>query len=188
MALDDWARTKEGEEADNLFRESSDKYKQAISIKPDMHGALNNWGHILDDWAQTKEGEEADNLFRESSDKYKQALSIKPDMHETYYNWGITLADWARTKEGEEAEELFTAIDKYKQALKFGDEAYNLACVYALMKNRIDAFHYLDMSLANNEITSQFVLNDEDWKSYENDKEFLDILNKYQDKEVADEI
>ena len=118
-ALLDLAKTKEGKEADDLFKQSFEKYEQALKIKPNKHKSLYNWGTALSDLAKTKEGKEADDLFKQSFEKYEQALKIKTDYHEALNNWGTALLDLAKTKEGKEADDLFKqSFEKYEQALK----------------------------------------------------------------------
>jgi tetratricopeptide (TPR) repeat protein len=118
-ALSDWARTKQGEEADRLFQGACEKYEAALKVKPDKHEALYNWGNALSDWAKTKQGKEADRLFQRACEKYETALKVKPDMHEALNNWGNALFDWARTKQGGKADRLFKeACEKYETALK----------------------------------------------------------------------
>ena len=118
-ALSELAQQKEGKEAEALFKESFQKYEQALKINPELHDALYNWGTALSALAKQKEGDEAEELFKESIQKYEQALNIKPDLHEALYNWGIDLSELAKRKEGKEAEALFKeSIQKYEQALK----------------------------------------------------------------------
>ena len=71
------AETKEGKEADELFKQSFEKYERALKIKPDKHNALNNWGSVLLDLAKTKEGKEADELFKQSLEKLMRAEEIE---------------------------------------------------------------------------------------------------------------
>ncbi|VUT27882.1 MAG: Plant specific mitochondrial import receptor subunit TOM20 [Candidatus Syntrophoarchaeum sp. GoM_oil] len=84
FALNNWgtallnlAKTKEGEEAEALSKQSFEKYEQALKIKPDYHEALNNWGNALSDLAKTKEGEEAEALFEQSFEKLMKAEEIE---------------------------------------------------------------------------------------------------------------
>jgi hypothetical protein len=51
--LAEQAKTKDGDEADRLFTEAGEKYRQALSIKPDKHEALYNWGNALLEQAKT---------------------------------------------------------------------------------------------------------------------------------------
>ena len=84
--LSDWAKQKQGDEADRLFREAAEKYAEAVRIKPDKHEAFYNWGTALLDWAKQKQGDEADRLFREAAEKYAEAVRIKPDSPPAHYN------------------------------------------------------------------------------------------------------
>ena len=74
VALGNLAKTKEGKEAEDLYKEAFDKYKQAIKIKPDNHEALYNWGTALGNLAKTKEGKEAEDLYKKAFDKFQQAI------------------------------------------------------------------------------------------------------------------
>ena len=140
-----------------------------------------DWGNYLGALAQTKSGEDAEGLFRESFEKYAKAVEIKPDKHEAFYNWGNYLGALAQTKSGEEADALFRqAFEKYEKAVDLGGRCYNLACGYALKGMKKEALLYLERSLERKEITPSFVLKDEDWKQYLQDKDFMDIINKYQ--------
>ena len=90
-ALSDQARTKTGEEADQLFAEASAKYAEALRLKPDFHEVLNNWGWALYREPRAKTGEEADGLFAEANAKYAEAVGLKPDNPNALNNWGSAL-------------------------------------------------------------------------------------------------
>jgi Tfp pilus assembly protein PilF len=112
------ALAKVGAEADALFTQAYQEYNAALSVKPDMHEALNNWGNALTNQATRKDGVEADQLFNAAYNKYEAALAIKPNRHVALNNWGSALTEQARLKEGAEADQLFTAAyDKYGAAL-----------------------------------------------------------------------
>ena len=180
VALGNLAKTKEGKEAEDLYKEAFDKYKQAIKIKPDNHEAYNNWGTYLGNLAKTKEGKEAEDLYKEAFDKYKQAIKIKPDNHEALYNWGTALGNLAKTKEGKEEEDLYKeAFDKFQQAIEYGASSYNLSCILALQGDLENALKYLELSLSKSEVDVNFVENDEDWMGYLNQRKLVTLLNKY---------
>jgi tetratricopeptide (TPR) repeat protein len=107
------------EEADRLFAQAQENYEAALTVKPKMEQAYNNWGNALADWARMKVGDpKADSLFAESAKKYEAALAIKPDMAEALFNWGSALLDQGGTKTGEEADRLSSeAAEKYQAAL-----------------------------------------------------------------------
>lgn len=111
------------------------------------------------------------------------AIDIKPDAHEALYNWGTDLGNLAKTKEGKEADELYQqAFDKFQKAIVCGASSYNLSCIYALKGEKENALKYLHTSLANLEIDVVFIENDEDWKDYFEDEDFIVLLNKYKNK------
>ena len=180
VALRELAQTKSGNEAEKLYTEASEKYKLATTYKKDLHQAYNNWGVALRELAETKSGNEAEKLYTEASEKYKLATTYKKDKHEAYYNWGITLSDLAKTKSGSEAETLYNeAVEKFKLAIKHGGDAYYLACLCAIRNQKAEALKYLEQTLARNEITVDFVEQDEDWKNLRNDPDFQDLLSRY---------
>ena len=172
--------TKEGKEAEALYKQAIDKFQKAIDIKPDNHEASHNWGTCLGYLAETKEGKEAEALYNQAFDKFQKAIDIKPDYHEAFNNWGTTLGHLAKTQEGKEAEALYNqAIDKFQKAIEYGASSYNLSCILALQGEAEKALRYLEISLSKNEIDVDFVENDEDWENYLGDKEFVDLLSKF---------
>ena len=128
-ALDDLARTKSGNEAEELYKEACKKYDKAITYKQDYHEAYYNWGVALIELAEIKSGNEAEELYKEACKKYDKAITYKKDKHEAYYNWGIALVKLAKTKSGNKAEKLYKeAFEKYKLATTYkkdDHEAYN---------------------------------------------------------------
>jgi tetratricopeptide (TPR) repeat protein len=77
FALSDLAKKKEGKEADDLNKQSIEKYQKALEIKPENYEALYNWGIVLSDLAKKAEGKEADDLFNQSFEKLIKAEKIK---------------------------------------------------------------------------------------------------------------
>ena len=179
-ALVKLAKTESGSEAEKLYKEAFEKYKQATTYKKDKYEAYHNWGNALSDLAKTKSSSEAEKLYKEAIEKYKLATTYKKDDDEAYYNWGNALSNLAKTKSGSEAEELHKeAIEKYNEAIKHGGESYNLACLYAIRNQKAEALKYLYFALAKNEITVEFVEQDEDWKNLRNDPDFQHLLSRY---------
>ena len=76
FALSDQAKTKSGVEADELFKQSYEKYAKAVEIKPDKYEAFNNWGAALAAQAKTKSGAEADDLFEKAINLFEKSESI----------------------------------------------------------------------------------------------------------------
>ena len=128
----------------------------------------------------TKSGNEAEKLYKEAFEKYKLATTYKKDLYQAYYNWGVALSDLAEIKSGSEAEELHKeAFKKYNLGIKYGGDAYNLACLFAIRNQKAEALKYLDIALSRNEITINFVEQDEDWEEFRNDPNFQNLLSRY---------
>ncbi len=177
------AEKKEDEEAEELYRLAFEKYEKALEIKPDDHEALFNWGTDLGKLAEKKEGEEAEELFRLAFEKFRKALEIKPNKHEALGNWGIILLRLAKIKESAAADILLEeAKDKFEKVYELIGQCYNLACLYSTKNEKEKALDYLEISLTSKEVSSDFVENDEDWKSLKDDEDFIKIINKYREK------
>ena len=132
--LGNLAKTKEGKEAELLYKQSFEKYQKAIEIKPDKHEAYNNWGNYLGNLAKTKEGKESELFYQQSFEKYRKAIEIKPDFYEAYNNWGNYLGDLAKTKEGKESELMYQqSFEKFQKTIEIKPdfhEAYNNWGIY----------------------------------------------------------
>ena len=120
VALVELAKTKSGNEAEELYKEACKKYKLATTYKKDKHEAYYNWGVALVKLAKTKSGNKAEELYTEAFENYKLATTYKKDDHEAYNNWGAALCQLAEIKSGNEAEKLYTeAFEKYKLATTY---------------------------------------------------------------------
>ena len=180
VALIELAMTKSGNEAEELYKEAFKKYELTAKYKQDYYYAYNNWGNALMELAMTKSGNEAEKLYKEAFEKYKLATTYKKDLYQAYYNWGVALSDLAEIKSGSEAEELHKeAFKKYNLGIKYGGDAYNLACLFAIRNQKAEALKYLDIALSRNEITINFVEQDEDWEEFRNDPNFQNLLSRY---------
>jgi NAD-dependent SIR2 family protein deacetylase len=125
-AISEQAETKSGAEADVLFAAAVEKYKAALTLKPENDVALLSWGNALSEQARTKSGAEADALFEAAGEKYEAAVALKPDDDMALWAllfWGSDLWKQAQTKRGAEADVLFAAaVEKYKAALTLKPE------------------------------------------------------------------
>jgi len=177
------AKGKTNIEAETLYNQAIEKFQKAINIKPNFHQAFANWGIALICLTKIKSGKAAESLYYQAFEKFQKAIEIKPDYHEVLYNWGTNLLVLATTKSGEEAERLIKeALKKLQKAVDLGEKKYNLACAYALLSDKENALLYLEQSLKAKEVTTDHVLQDEDWQPYQNDKDFKKLIQKYKDK------
>jgi len=167
-------------QADGNYNNAIKYYKKVIELAPKNVNAYNNLGLIFGELAATKSGTEADKLFKQAFEKFQKAIQIEPDYHLAYHCWGAFLLAFSKTKTGNEAEKLFKeAFEKCQKSVDLGGNNYNLACCYAIMKNKEKALFYLEKSVEQKEFPIDFVLNDEDWKFYFEDEDFKKIIEKY---------
>jgi len=177
------ARMKKGKEAEELLKQSFEKYEKALKIKPDLPEALSNWGTALLDLAKMKKGRKAEELFKQSCEKYEKALKIKPDDHEALNNWGTALSYLARMKKGKEAEELFRrSLSKFMsvEEIKKGAAAYSITCVYSLMGEVKKSLTWMEKALKMESVLPRdHVLEDGDLDNIKSTDTFRRLLNKY---------
>lgn len=70
-------------------------------------------------------------------------------------------------------------LRNFSKLLNMEETPYNLACLYAIRNQKVEALKYLDIALSRKEITVDFVEQDEDWKNLRNDPDFQDLLSRY---------
>ena len=88
-------------------------------------------------------------LFKQSFEKYEKAVSLNPNYADAFYNWGNAILELAKLT-GDET--LFKqSFEKLNKAVELGGSSYNLACVYALTKDKENALKYLQNVLEKNE-------------------------------------
>ena len=63
--------------------------------------------------------------------------------------------------------------------MDLGGYCYNLACSYALLGNKEEALRYLEQSLEQKEVDTDFIITDEDWAQYLQDEDFEKIVDRY---------
>ncbi|MEA5460218.1 hypothetical protein VB796_14265 [Arcicella sp. LKC2W] len=170
-SLSDLAKLKRNE---SLFLESFEKYQKASELNPNNGIIYNNWGCALSDLAKQK-GDES--LFLESIEKYKKASELNLNNVVIYSNWGNTLLQLFRLKGGEQL--LIKAEEVLKKGIELGGGVYNLACLFAVRKDKNNALAYLEKSLINKGISIKHIEDDDDWKDLKTDIDFMNLLNKY---------
>lgn len=119
VKLGDYAVTKNGNEADEVYAKAFEKYAKAIEIKPDYYLAYRNWGTDLSRQAVKNSGDVADKLYDSAFAKFTTAAELKPDDPHTYYNWGTYLGKQAATKTNGDADRLYDkAYKMYAKAIE----------------------------------------------------------------------
>ncbi len=173
------AEEKTREISEKLYTQAFEEFQLSLSLKPDNYQSLYNWALCLESLAQTKPNDKY-RLYSQANDKYQQVISIDPDNYDALSNWGINLIDMAETKPKEEVNNLHKlAISKFNQAADAGSDYYYFACFFVSRLDKENALIFLRKSLANQEITTDLVVNDEDWKAYLQDHDFLELIKRY---------
>jgi tetratricopeptide (TPR) repeat protein len=182
------ANTKTGKEQENLFRRAVSTHQQAIALNPKNNEAYNNLGVTLDNLARSKLGTEQEDLFQQAIHAYQQAIALNPEQGETYSNLGYRLMQLAKTI-GVDVSNTYwqQAKNALEKAAELGGGSYNLACWHALQQQKAEAFHHLKIALENNEITIDHLVNDDDWKLYRDDLDFLQLLQQSSLSKLAPE-
>ena len=145
-----------------------------IEAKKELSEYFNDWGVDLCNLAKQK-GDKA--LFLESSKKYQKASELNPDHDLIYYNWGNTLLNLAKQK-GDEAL-LIKAEEILQKGVALGGRLYNLACLFAIRKDKINALAYLEKSLIKKEVSIKYIEDDDDWKDFKTDIDFINLLDRF---------
>ena len=118
--------------------------------------------------------------YLEASKEYETATELNPKFSVAYNNWGLALCKQAQTKSGVAAEKLYDeAVEKNLDAIKYGGDAYNLACLYAIRNKKEEALKYLERSLERGKISVDFVEKATDWDALRDDSDFKNLLSRY---------
>jgi tetratricopeptide (TPR) repeat protein len=157
-----------------LYQKSFDKYEEATALNPRYTSAFVNWGNTISNLAKLKKDEE---LYQQSFVKFEKAAVLNPKNNSIFNNWGLAISDLAKLKKDKML--LQQGLEMLHKTVELGGRSYNLACVYARENEKDKALKYLENSLIKNEVTVEFVKEDEDWEAYKNDIEFIGLLKKY---------
>lgn len=160
------------------YLESIEKFNLAIKINPNNDISYISWGNALfflavEDCNQT--------LFQESFGKFKFATELNPSNAKGFISWSASLIKFYHisTDEKLKLELLELAFEKASKAHILNGQVYNLACVYALRREKSRALFYLNASLKNNEISKKHILEDKDWEFFLEDPAFVEIISLY---------
>jgi tetratricopeptide (TPR) repeat protein len=160
------------------LREGNKIFQELTTIYPDNMRGYYNWATSLIYLAKQKNNKE---LYEKSKDILYKALEIDPHSILVLGNLSyVLLVLFKNTPDN--LMNLSEAIRISTKLHSLNGFSYNLACAYALSKNKIQSLSYLQKSLESKEITSTHVKEDEDFKEFWNDLDFVDLLSKYESK------
>lgn len=161
-----------------IYENALDKYEKALELDPNDENIFYNLGNALSDLGKLKNDEQ---LYKKAFEKYKKASKLNPDEVKIFSNWGISLFELAKNKNNEE---LFKeSFEKLTKAFEFDGKHYNLACYYAVKKDKENALITLEKVLENDEVSINHIMKDDDWDNFREDIDFKNLINKYSKKE-----
>ena len=177
ITLQNLASTKSDKDAEPFYKQAITKYKEGIAIKPDSYELLLNWGVALANLALIKKDKDAEEYFQQAIGKYEEAAAIKPDNYRVYGHWLLLSMNRSKNKTETESKEILNeGLARAKLFHEHCGENYNFGCYNALMRKKTEALRLLELSLQKQEVSKEFVLKDEDWKYYFDDKDFKNII------------
>ncbi|XP_047341767.1 protein HLB1 [Impatiens glandulifera] len=81
-------RTKEAEE---LWKQATEKYGKAVNLNWNSPQALNNWGLALQELSSIVPAREKQTIVKSAIDKFRAAIQLQFDFHRAIYNLGTVL-------------------------------------------------------------------------------------------------
>ena len=169
------------ENQESFYRQAIEKFKKTIEVHAHYYGAYLNWGACLAEIALQKKGAEAQKLFYEAFDVFKSALDLKPDYHFALYRWEGYLMDYGLANEKvDEDPDYQSVLEAFNKAVEHDSNAYNLAVTYAKNSDKDNALKYLEKSLEKQSVTIPYVEEDRAWESLKQDKEFIEMIQKFE--------
>ena len=184
LALTHYAELYTNNEAIKYYIDATYKFQKALAIDPDFIDAYYNWGVTLIQMARNETNQvKIMDFYKQSIKKFKKYLEIKPKDKQTLNSLFIIFIDLVKKQIHFEKDSYFlNTYEETTKSLEICNLYYNLACFYAIRKDKKKAMNYLYLSFKNKEISTLEVKNDEDWKYYKTDKEYLELLVKYEAK------
>lgn len=156
------------------------KYIQETKINPGNSLPLANQGRIYSYMAELETGSEAKSLYEKGIEKYKEALKLNSSEIDSLSGIVHLLIHYSKLLPDSEKDKIYQeALEYTKKVKELIGYSYNLACVYALMNKRKEAFAELSVGLSHAEVSPQHVEGDFEWENFRGDKEFQEILKKY---------
>lgn len=175
-----WGELRGGKEGKALYNKGLSAYRMGLRRYPKNTNMLFNMGLARRDDADYYRGKKAQARYLQSIEHFKRYIDEIPDDPIAFNNWGYCLGSIGRLRKGEEARSWYRkAIEKFKLGIELGDDTYNLACYFALLSDKENAFYYLEDSLKKGAIEVQLVESDSDWAAFSEDETFIALLEKY---------
>jgi hypothetical protein len=182
------ARTKEGAQADFLFKEAYSSFATLLSKHTGAADILYNWGFALLHDAQTRKDDQAISLFEEACEKFSNCLTVKPDYLGAAIDGGVAsmaLAEAMKAKPDDGLYESAKAKFLMAESIQKGSASYNLACIYGLRGEDEACQEFLKQSRDFGSLPeTENILGDLDLKKVRRKvwfKDFIKSLNKVEE-------
>lgn len=159
-----------------LFEDSFKKFEKATELDPTFALAFNNWGTAI--WGSAKVSGDH-RLYEQSFEKYRKATELDSAFPSAFYNWGTAI--WELAELANDKKYYDQAMKILQQAVDLGAAPYNLACLYAVQNDKLNALLHLEKCLNSKYVKVTFVKSDNDWKDFLDDSDFMTLLDKYPD-------
>jgi hypothetical protein len=129
------ARTKEGAQADFLFKEAYSSFGDLLKKQSGVADILYNWGFALLHEAQINNNDRAIALLDEASEKFSFCLTINPDYLGAAIDGGVCYMRLAEAMKAKADDDFFDSAESMfltAERIQKGSASYNLACIYGL--------------------------------------------------------
>ncbi len=141
------ARTKEGGQADQLFKQAYENFSAISTARARYPDALHDWGLALFNQSQTKSGDECIKLIEEAISKFNLCDTVQPNHIGACLDGGVALMGLAKAKGLSVNDDLYNrAKEKFLTAenVQKGSSSFNLACMFALQNKADDCLTALE--------------------------------------------
>ena len=148
------------------------KYFFVEYIMNNLGSALSNYAKLIENEDKTK----AIGLYEESIKKCEKAIELNNNYSNAYYNLSICYTRYYRLTKNKDL--LYKALENSQKSEEIEKYSclYNIACVYALLQDKENAFKYLEEIIKIESEKKEYCQKDRDWAEYYDDPEFKRIV------------
>jgi tetratricopeptide (TPR) repeat protein len=151
------------EENKNRLNTKIQEWKEHALQYPDDDVSIYNVGYFI---YLLYEVDEEENTYNDCCKYLEQASVINKENADAWGLWSII--EYRKAINENNRTLLIDSLEKCKKAYKINPQfySYNLALIYASLKNKARALYYLNESIKNKIITEKDIANDKEWNDY----------------------
>lgn len=176
------ARESEGAKADQLYISAYKGFADVVKDDLVMGEALYNWGFALLHQAQSKGEDESIKIYLEAISKFTFCLLVTPNHLGAAIDGGVAYMDLSRILEVDPTDELYDLAEEFfvnAGRIQSGSAAYNLACIYAIKKDKKLCLELLELAKDKGSLPSaENIIDDVDMVNVKNEPWFTDFMDK----------